>query len=142
PRRSATFTAGLSIGALALAATPWDAWWLIAVACAVGGGAMSITMPSTNAVLGAVVGPSQRVLAVCVKQAAVPLALTAAAVALPLANAIGGWRVVFAGASVIGVAVLALFRWCTQDMPRPVSATPISALSSRRAQRAILRVGV
>jgi predicted MFS family arabinose efflux permease len=142
PRRSATLTAGLSVAALALIAVPVHALWIVAVACATAGGAMSITMPSTNAILGVIVGPSNRMLAVCAKQAAVPIALAAAAATLPLASSIGGWRVIFAGAAAFGVAVLAVFRHCTRDLARRPATRPAAAASSRRAQRAVVRIGV
>lgn len=143
PRRAAMFSALVSIGCLTFIALPWDSVWLLGVAAALGGSAMAITMPSTNAVLGAVVQQRQRMIAVCAKQAAVPISLAGAAATITVADALGGWRPVFGGAACLGVVILLLFQWRTNDtQPRPVSAAGQDSRAGRTAQRAILRVGI
>jgi len=75
----------------------------------VAGCAFAITLPATNAVLRAVVSPNRTILAVCVKQAAIPLALVLASVAAPLC----GRRVAFVAAVGLSIVALVAFAWVT-----------------------------
>jgi len=144
PRRAAMFSGLVSIGCLSfIALVPWDSAWLLGFAAALGGSAMAITMPSTNAVLGAVVHQRQRMIAVCAKQAAVPIALAGAAATITVAEALGGWRPVFGGTAGLGIVILLLFKWRTNDAPPRLSSAPAQdSRAGRTAQRAILRVGI
>ena len=60
---------------------------LMLAACGLAGCAFAITLPATNAVLRDVVSPDRTILAVCIKQAAIPLALVLASLAVPLCAA-------------------------------------------------------
>jgi len=142
PRRSASIAGVVSVACLAAMAAPWDSFWPVAVIAAAAGSAMAIMMPSTNAMLGSVVPQRFRMLAVCAKQAAVPIALASAAATIAIATSLGGWRSVFAGAAALGCGVLVCFRRCTTK-PNSGSAGQPSAHggSGRAAQRTILRVG-
>jgi predicted MFS family arabinose efflux permease len=143
PRRSALLAGRLTSTCLALIAVAGVTPWLVGGACAAAGAGLAVTMPSTNAVLGTEVPASQRMLAVCAKQAAVPIALTVAAAMITLVDALGGWRVVFGGAAVAAIAVTSLFQRFTSP-PRAAPATigARAPTAGRDAQRAILRVGV
>jgi len=82
---------------------------LMLAACAVAGCAFAITLPATNAVLREVISPDRTILAVCIKQAAIPLALVLASVAAPLC----GRRVAFVAADGLSILALVAFAWVT-----------------------------
>ena len=82
---------------------------LMLAACGVAGCAFAITLPATNAVLREVISPDRTILAVCIKQAAIPLALVLASVAAPLC----GRRVAFVAADGLSMVALVAFAWVT-----------------------------
>jgi hypothetical protein len=101
--------------------------WLMMVVSGVAGGAFALILPATNAVLSAALPPERLVLAVCIKQAAIPGALTLAAAAAPLLRGSGAGRSFLAAD---GLALLALIAFATVT----TSADP--ALPSRPEARA------
>jgi hypothetical protein len=90
------------------------------VGAGVAGAAFSLTLPATNALLGAALPRERLVLAVCVKQAAIPTALLVVTAAAPL-EAGGGAGRAFLTADGLALLVLVAFvvvtRW-TPDAPR------------------------
>jgi MFS family permease len=142
PRRAASVssavTALAALPVLALAERPWQ----MAAGCALAGSAFAITLPATNAVLGAVTPVRRKILAICTKQAAIPLALGLAAVALTGLQSFGGRRTAFGVAAAVALLALGSFRLATRRASlRSVSATT-RASSHRRAQASVLRFGL
>lgn len=86
---------------------------LMLVACGVAGCAFAITLPATNAVLRELISPDRTILAVCIKQAAIPLALVLASAAAPL----GGHRVAFVAANGLSILAFVSFAWLTARTP-------------------------
>jgi predicted MFS family arabinose efflux permease len=94
-------TAFVALPTLATASDPY----LMLLGCAVAGAAFAITLPATNAVLRPVVPAKRIVLAVCIKQAAIPLSLVLAATIAPTL----GRSAAFALADVMAVVSLVAF---------------------------------
>ncbi|ANQ75615.1 MULTISPECIES: MFS transporter [Rhodococcus] len=116
---------------------------MVVAASALAGAAFSLTMPATNAVLGAAVTAKYRTLAVCVKQSAVPAALIVATLAVPLLGGKGGWRAGYVLAAFVTVSVVPIFARCTRFVV-PRSRLPVDGgeITGRQAQRAVARFGV
>lgn len=142
PRVAALASGAATVVCLASVAIPSGSIWALGALAAAGGAAMSITMPSTNAILGGGVLTSHRIIAICAKQAAVPVALTGAAGSIGLARILGDWRPIFLLAALLGLVVLAAFALLTRGSQRAVGSERPARGAGRSAQRAIVRVGV
>jgi hypothetical protein len=125
-RVGARRTAVASAATTALVALPL--MWLstssvpMVVGSGVAGAAFSLTLPATNALLGASLPSDRLVLGVCVKQAAIPTALLLVTAAAPLLGG-GGPSRAFLGADVLALLVLVAFVIVTRGTS-DVSARP------------------
>ncbi|TQC47844.1 MFS transporter [Rhodococcus sp. WS4] len=108
------------------------------------GAAFSMAMPATNAILGSVMPANRRILAVCIKQSAVPVSLLLATISVPVFEHAGGWRTSYALAGVMAVLVVGYFARVTRH-PIPQSSPADDgavAISGRAAQRTVARFGI
>ena len=92
-----------------------DSWLKFAVVLSLGGLTMSIGNPAVNAALSLEVPAERRGFVFGLKHSAVPAAALLSGLALPLVALTAGWRVVYAGAGMIALAVALL-------VPRPSTA--------------------
>jgi predicted MFS family arabinose efflux permease len=113
--RSSALVAGAvtAVVALPVLATTDDSAVMLA-GCAVAGSAFAITLPATNAVLRTVVPAERMVFAVCIKQAAIPLALVLASTVAPSL----GRRDSFALADLLAIGSLFAFAWWSRRPPK------------------------
>lgn len=130
-RRSALLagavTSFVALPALAFAHGPV----LMIAACGVAGGAFAITLPATNAVLSAVTPTDRIILAVCIKQAAIPLALMLASMLAPL----GGRHLAFVAADALSLLALFAFAWVTSGAPSEHRQAPDPGTPGARLAR-------
>lgn len=114
---------------------------VLAAGCALAGASFALTMPATNAILGAVVPLERRIVAVCAKQAAVPLALLLASASVPLLHRLGTWRLAYVVAAGLAACTALLLTCLRTDAPT-VRTASTHGTSTRSAQRAVVRFGV
>lgn len=113
----------LAVGAVALGGAAVAPNGMVLAAClGLSGLSNALAVPTGNVAILASYGPRRRALVFGLKQAAVPAATLLAALAVPLAAAVG-WRWLYSAASVVPVACL-LSLWRLRAGGRPVTRPP------------------